>query len=125
MILVDTSVWVDHLNRKPIPRLTTLLEAEDVYMHRFIYGEIALGSLKDRANSLALLRDIHLITAAIDAEVAAMIEWEKLFSTGIGYIDAHLLASAKAAALNDDVKIWTRDKRLHAQAERLGLAYPA
>ncbi len=125
MILVDTSIWIDHLNRQTEPALNQLLMNEDVLMHRFIYGEIALGSLKNRAQSLALLRDLHVIQMATDSEVAAMIEWEKLYSCGIGYVDIHLLVAARLANEVSKVSLWTRDKRLLAQAQRLGVAYAA
>lgn len=92
-------------------------------MHPHVYGEIALGSIKDRSMRLTELRDLHRVAPASDAEVAAMIEWQKLWGSGLGYSDAHLLASVAAADPELELLIWTRDKRLHVQAERLGLAY--
>lgn len=122
MILVDTSIWVDHLNRGGVPHLAELLDNEDAAIHRYVIGEIALGSLKDRAQQLAFLRDLHKVPVATDAEVSALIEWGKLHGTGIGYVDAHLLTAARAASPRNPVSLWTRDKRLRAQAERLGVA---
>ena len=123
MILVDTSIWIDHLNRGGVEQLGVLLESEGVVMHRFVIGEIAMGSLKNRAANLAFLRDLHRLPSASDAEVSALIEWGKLHGTGLGYIDAHMLAAARASSDSEPAEIWTRDKRLHAQAERLGVAF--
>lgn len=123
MILVDTSIWIDHINRNSVDGLDDLLEREQVLMHRHVYGEIALGSLKDRNRRLALLRDLHRIPTASDAEVTAFIEWGQLHGSGIGYSDAHLLTAARVGFYEEPVVIWTRDKRLLAQAERFGLAY--
>jgi predicted nucleic acid-binding protein len=123
MILVDTSIWIDHLGRGNVSQLADLLERELVVMHRYVIGEIALGSLRDRRERLAYLRNLHPVPVATDAEVTALIEWGQLHNTGIGYVDAHLLTAARAAGPGV-MTIWTRDKRLHAQAERLGVAAP-
>ncbi|WP_176047532.1 type II toxin-antitoxin system VapC family toxin [Burkholderia sp. BCC1644] len=122
MILVDTSVWIDHL-RAGDATLTSLLEAERVLIHPFVVGELSLGSLRDRQTVLDALRDLPASTSATDDEVQRMIEIAPLHGLGIGYVDAHLLASVR---LTSGSKLWTRDRRLLAAAERLQLAaHPA
>jgi predicted nucleic acid-binding protein len=120
VILVDSSVWVDHLRRGDA-MLSRLLEHGQVLAHPFVTGELALGSLKKRAIILAALQALPQAVIAHDEEVLRFIDQHTLYSLGIGYIDAHLLASAR---LTTDGLLWTRDKRLHAAAERLGLASP-
>ncbi|WP_448167853.1 type II toxin-antitoxin system VapC family toxin [Burkholderia ambifaria] len=121
MILVDTSVWIDHL-RAGDATLATLLEAERVLIHPFIIGELALGSMRDRQTVLDALRDLPAATPATDDEVQRMIDVVPLHGLGIGYVDAHLLASVR---LTGGSKLWTRDRRLLAAAERLQLvAHP-
>jgi predicted nucleic acid-binding protein len=119
LIVVDTSVWVDHLRRGDT-QLIALLESAKVATHPFVIGEIACGSLADRQTVLALLQDLPMATVADNDEVLAYIERHRLFGKGIGYVDAHLLA---AVALTNGATLWTRDKRLHAAAESLGSAY--
>ena len=121
MILVDTSVWVDHL-RSGDDALATLLDAAGVLMHPFVLGELACGNLRNRKEVLGLLKDLPQATAARDDEVLFFIERQALMGRGIGYVDAHLLA---AASLGGSARLWTRDKRLHAVAQGLGLAYEA
>lgn len=118
MILVDTSVWVDHL-RSGDSRLAALLQAGDVLAHPFVTGEIALGNLKQRQTVLAALANLPQAPVANDSEVLHFIDRNNLAGLGIGYIDAHLLASAR---LDAGTKIFTRDKRLQAAATRLNLA---
>ena len=115
MILVDTSVWVDHLRRGDA-QLVALLEANAVVMHPFIVGEIACGSLTDRAMTLDLLQHLPSAVVAEADEILGYIESQKLHGKGIGYVDVHLLASAALAG----IKLWTRDKRLHTVAKELG-----
>ena len=117
MILADTSVWIDHL-RKGEPALADLLLRSQMLTHPFILGELALGSLKHRETVLGALANLPQTAVATDAEVLHAIDRWKLFGTGIGYIDAHLLA---ATALTPGTELWTRDKRLREVAERLGL----
>ena len=117
MILVDSSVWVDHL-RQGDQRLVTLLEASQVLTHPFVVGEIALGSLKNRESILGGLKGLPQAATATDEEVQQFIESNALFGLGIGYIDAHLLAAVR---LNAGSQLWTRDKRLGAVADRMGL----
>lgn len=117
-LLVDAAIWIDHL-RRPDLALARALKGDRALIHPFTIGEIALGSLRDRS---ALLLELNLRQRpriASDDEVLAMIDEHTLFGTGIGYIDAHLLAST---LITPDTHLWTRDKRLHAAAERLGIA---
>ncbi len=120
MILVDTSIWIDHLARGN-DRLAILLDRDDVLMHPFILGELAVGTLGDRKAILSFLNGLALAEVAEDDEVMAFIETKSLFGRGIGYVDAHLLASAR---LSEGTSFWTRDKRLQVAAERLGIAAP-
>lgn len=119
MILVDTSVWVDHF-RSVAPRLVSALEDSKVLMHPLILGEIACGNLANRNEVLSLLGNLPLAPVAADAEALAFIESHALMGRGTGYIDVHLLASVALAA---DAQIWTRDRRLSVVASELKLAY--
>lgn len=119
MILVDTSVWVDHL-RAGDPDLARLLEESAVVVHPWIMGELALGNLSRREVILGLMGGLPQATVATDIEVLRLIEQERLHGTGIGYIDAQLLAAAR---LTGDTALWTKDRRLATVALRLGLAY--
>lgn len=112
MILVDTSVWVDHL-RTSDADLARLLQTFQVATHPLIVGEIALGSLKNRRIIVDALNDLPQVTPATDGEVLGFIESSRLFGLGIGYIDAHLLAAVR---LTPGSVLWTRDKRLAAAA---------
>jgi len=117
MILVDSSVWVDHLRRGDTV-LEALLNTEQVLAHPFVIGELALGNLRKREVLLHYLQNLPQAIIASDEEVFGFIERYKLFGLGIGYIDAHLLASTRLSA----ARLWTRDKRLHQAALKLGLA---
>jgi predicted nucleic acid-binding protein len=119
LILVDTSVWVDHL-RTSDTQLADLLERQQVAMHPFVIGEIACGRLKKRASVFELLSDLPMAVVADADEVLGFIERYALYGKGIGYVDAHLVAST---ALTEDAKLWTRDKRLLAVAQKLGCAF--
>jgi predicted nucleic acid-binding protein len=118
MILVDTSVWIDHL-RKSESRLRFLLDERQVLSHSFVIGELAMGSSKQRDVLLQGLRDLPRATAAFDDEVLQFVSGQVLFGMGIGYIDAHLLAAVR---LRPGTLLWTRDKRLREVATKLGLA---
>jgi predicted nucleic acid-binding protein len=117
MILVDTSVWIDHINASE-PLLANLLGEERVLAHPSVIGEISLGSLRDREMVLGALRDLPGAPVATPEEVSFLIERERLFNRGIGYVDTSLLASAR---LQPGIRIWTRDKRLKIVADELGL----
>jgi len=115
-VLVDTSIWVDHFH-KGEPLLQDLLSAGQIVTHPFIIGELACGSLTNRAEILKLLSELHSVTTASNEEVMHLIEKNKLSGKGLGWIDAHLLASA----LLDRVPLWTRDKQLGAAAKKLNI----
>jgi len=117
MILVDTSIWVDHL-RHGDTRLQTLLETRQVVIHPSIVGELALGNLRQRNAVLSSLRDLPHAVSAGDEEVLEFIERHTLPGLGIGWVDAHLLASSRLTSAS----LWTRDKRLKAVAIKLGVA---
>jgi predicted nucleic acid-binding protein len=120
MILVDTSVWVDHLrvgNRK----LQSLLEETEVLVHPFVIGELACGSLRNREEVLTLLQALPEAQVAEHGEVMHVVEQERLYGRGIGWIDAHLLASARLS----DAPLWTLDRRLSGIASALALAFEA
>ena len=119
MILVDTSVWIDHLRQKDDHLVITLL-AGHVLIHPWVIGEIACGSLKDREQVLDLLRSLPLCSVALEDEVLLFIEQNKLMACGIGYVDVHLLASTKLSGAT----LWTRDKRLLIIAKEMNIAYP-
>jgi predicted nucleic acid-binding protein len=119
VILVDTSIWVDHL-RDGDAALVTVLEQGQALAHPWVTGELALGHLRDRAAVLQLLDQLPRAVVASAAELLTFVEHHKLFGLGVGYVDAQLLASAR---LTEDAELWTRDRRLHAVADRLGLAY--
>lgn len=116
--LVDSGIWIDHL-RGGDPDLHAALMAERILGHPFVTGEIAMGSLKDRAEVLDLLARLPQAGKARDSEVFALVERQALFSLGLGWVDAHLLASA---LLTPDARLWTRDRRLREAAKRLGVA---
>ena len=119
MILVDTSVWVDHL-RDGTPALAAALEKGRVLTHPFVLGELACGNLKNRGEVLQLLGELPAAPMATDPEALDFIERRALMGRGIGYVDVHLLASV---ALAGTAQLWTRDKRLAAVAADLELAY--
>ena len=119
MILIDTSVWIDHL-RVGDNGLAGLLHGSQVLIHPFVTGELACGNLSNRTEVLRLLQDLPQSPVASQNEVLFFIEHNKLMGQGIGFIDAHLLA---ATALVDGSHIWTRDKRLQLVAADLNLAY--
>jgi predicted nucleic acid-binding protein len=118
MVLVDTSVWIDHL-RVNEPLLASLLTQNSVLSHPFVRGELALGHLRQREMILSVLDNLPQAPVAFADEVNFFIETHSLFGLGIGLIDAHLLA---ATQLSGNTRLWTRDKRLSAVAMRLNLA---
>ena len=117
MLLVDTSVWVDHF-RHGVSLLDNLLTSGQVATHPFVIGELACGNLANRAEILELLTSLPSLKMASHAEALHLIQAHSLQGTGIGWIDVHLLASA----LLSRTPIWSRDKPLHKAAEKLGIA---
>lgn len=107
MILVDTSVWVDHLRRNN-PDLVARLRAQLVLVHPFVVGELACGNLRQRTDFLRMLRSLPAATRASDDEASHLLEQHQLWGKGIGWVDAHLLASA----LLSRGRLWTLDQRL-------------
>jgi predicted nucleic acid-binding protein len=118
VILVDTSVWIDHFHRAS-ERLITALEDQDVLTHPFVTGELACGTLRRRQEVLSLLDHLPQALAASDAEIRSLIEGRRLTGRGLGYVDAHLLGSA----LLTRAQLWTRDRALKAAAATLGVAF--
>ena len=116
-VLVDTSVWIGHL-RSTDTELAARLERGDVWCHPFIVGELACGRLANRREILGLLEALPEADAAEHAEVLAFLEAHRLAGRGVGWVDAHLLASARLTRLS----IWTLDRPLAAIARDLGLA---
>lgn len=121
MIIIDTSVWIDHL-RNADPSLIALLGDGRQCVHPYVLGELALGNLRDRTTVLTFLERTPRAQLAEPDEVMCLITDHALHGLGIGYVDAHLLASAK---LMPGSRIWTRDRRLSAVSDRLGLGYRA
>ncbi len=118
MMLVDTSVWVDHL-RQGDAQLAAALQAGQVRVHPFVVGELACGNLRARAEVLGLLQALPPILVATGKEVLFFVDEQTLMGRGIGYVDVHLLASARLGG----ALLWTRDKKLHTIAAELGMAY--
>jgi len=118
MILVDTSVWINHL-RNNDPHLVRLLIENSVLGHPFVRGELALGNLRQREEILDALDNLPQASIVFNDEVNLFIEQHALYGLGIGLIDAHLLASTQ---LSGNTWLWTQDKRLLAAALRLNLA---
>jgi predicted nucleic acid-binding protein len=117
LILADTSVWIDHL-RSGDKELHKRLGLGQIVIHPFIIAELALGSLKERSKTLALLDLLpHVRVAQLD-EIRTLIEARHLYGLGIGLTDAHLIASV---LINPPALLWTRDKRLRSAAEALGI----
>ena len=120
MILVDTSVWIDHLRRGNAP-LVAALEAGNVLCHPFVIGELACGSLKHRAEVLGLLNELPQASLASHAEAMALIDARRLMGRGLGFVDVHLLASA----IFDRATLLTLDKQLAQTALALGVGVNA
>lgn len=118
MILVDSSVWIDHL-RHGDAILASLLNGSRVLGHAFVFGELALGNLRQRAIIHESLQNLPQAVVARDDEVVRLIGAMQLFGKGIGYVDAQLLA---AVCLTPGSRLWTRDKQLRALADMHGLA---
>jgi hypothetical protein len=121
MILVDTSVWIDHF-RAGDESLAALLDAGMVVTHPFVLGELALGNLRRREIVMEALSGLPCASPATDEEVLRFIDRHRLFGRGVGYVDVHLLAAARLSA---GTSLWTKDKRLEGVAAELGLASAA
>lgn len=119
MILVDTSVWVDHL-RHSDETLAQLLTQGQVYIHPMITGELACGHLQNREQLIVLWQNLPCSVEASHKEAMLFVESHQLMGKGIGFVDVHLLASARLTA---NTQLWTRDKRLADVAQSLGIAF--
>ena len=117
MILVDTSVWIDHL-RKGNARLRSLLVANAVLTHPFVVGELACGTLQARAAILEYLQELPAAVIADHHEALSLLENKRLYGRGIGWVDVHLLASARLSG----ARLWTLDESLSAVAASLNLS---
>ena len=118
MVLVDTSIWINHF-RKADRYLLQFLEEGGVFLHPFIIGEISLGNIKQRTEVLGLLKKLPMVELLSDEEVLIFVEKHKLFGKGIGWIDTHLLASTYLSQF----KLLTHDKNLSLIAQKLGLSF--
>jgi predicted nucleic acid-binding protein len=118
VILADTSVWIDHL-RAGNPRMQRLLDSEEIIMHPMIVAELGLGSLRQRAKTLAELDGLLEVKVAQLSEVRPMIEVHRLYTKGIGLTDAHLVASC---LITPGTQLWTRDTALKGVAKTVGIA---
>jgi predicted nucleic acid-binding protein len=118
VVLVDTSIWVSHLNAGDA-HLKSLLERGEVSCHPFIVGELACGNIRNRAEVLSLLRALPMARMAEHHEVLDFIDRHSLMGIGLGYIDVHLLASA----LLSDMPLWTADRQLRTASAGLNIDY--
>lgn len=121
MIIVDTSIWIDHL-RVGHHGLDRLLETGRILGHPWVIGQIALGHLTRRREVIGLMRSLPQAVVATADEVLTLVDEHQLYGSGIGYVDAQLLASTRLTA---DARLWTRDGRLATAAKRLGCAVAA
>ncbi len=117
MILVDTSVWIDHLRGRDRTLVAHLLDGR-VACHPFVISELAVGSLRNKSEVLSLLATLPAAPVVSHEEMLAFIDAHALMGLGLGWIDVHLLASARLAGQ----PLWTRDRRLARAASRLGVA---
>jgi predicted nucleic acid-binding protein len=119
MILVDSSVWIDHF-RKTEPRLESLLIRELVSLHPFVLGELACGNLSRRTETVVRLAKLPVAAVASEHQVHHLLESRRLWGAGLGWVDMHLLASA----LIEGLRLWTADRAVSAAARQLGIAFP-
>ncbi|HBC88634.1 MAG TPA: VapC toxin family PIN domain ribonuclease [Lentisphaeria bacterium] len=116
MVLVDTSVWIDHFRNNNI-KLTEILISEEVSCHPFIIGELACGNIKNRKEILSLLKALPTLPKAGDEEILFFIETHNISGKGLGLIDVHLLASC----LFKNAALWTLDRKLKETAILCGI----
>jgi predicted nucleic acid-binding protein len=117
VILVDSSIWIEHLRRESAA-LSSLLTSRRLLIHPFVIGKIAVGQLRNRRQILETLRDLPSAAVASDQEVLEFMDRYLLSGRGLGYIDVHLLAATQLSRAS----LWTADKRLQASAELLSLS---
>lgn len=119
MILADTSIWIDNF-RRPNPRLLELARGRQLVTHPLVIGELAMGALPSRTETLGSLHKLNRTRIATHREVLAFVEAARLWGSGLGYVDACLLAAVRLA---DDCLLWTKDRRLREVAEGLDLDF--
>lgn len=119
MILVDTSVWIEHF-KQPIAVLEDLARGERILGHPFITGELAVGHLRDWQGTLDTLTRLLQARIASEVEFLTLISSEHLFATGLGFVDVHLLAACR---ITPGTRLWSRDKRLVRYADQLGIGW--
>jgi predicted nucleic acid-binding protein len=119
VILVDTSIWIDHLHASE-PALVELLGADEVGCHPYVIEELALGSIKQRAVVLDLLESLRQFPALSHSEVMSLVSARPLWGRGLSAVDAHLLG---AVSLVGGARLWTRDKRLIPACRDVGVGY--
>lgn len=119
MVLVDTSVWIDHLRSRE-PELASLEDGRQIVIHPMVIGELACGNLPNRYDVLEHLEGLPQVAVATDDEVLFFIEHHQLMGIGISYIDAHLLTSS---VLHGETQLWTRDRRMMTVADELGIRF--
>jgi predicted nucleic acid-binding protein len=119
MILVDSSVWIDHF-RNTEPRLESLLIHELVSLHPFVLGELACGNLSKRTETISRLAKLPVAAVAPELQVRHLLESRRFWGSGLGWVDMHLLASA----LIEGLRLWTTDRAVSAAARQLGIAFP-
>ncbi len=118
MIIVDTSVWVDHF-RNSNEHLQTILAGDTVVCHELVIGELACGNFQNRKKVIGLLQNLPKLPYIKFDDFLCFVEEKRLYGKGIGYVDIHLLVSIELS----QVKLWTLDKRLRKQAEKLNIEY--
>ena len=119
MILVDTSVWIDHIHHR-VPGLAQALDDGEVVSHAFVIGELACGTIQARKQILALMQQLPSAPMATHDEALELVERRRLMGKGLSYADVHLLASV---AIADGLQLWTSDKRLAAVAATLKIGF--
>jgi len=118
VILADTSIWIDHF-RRGNAQLASLLDTGQVWCHEFVVGQLACGNLENRSDILSYLNNLPRATTVGHAEALELVERQRLWGEGLGWIDIHLLATASI----DGLPLWTRDRTLQAAARRLGVGW--
>ncbi len=118
MIVVDTSIWVEHF-RNPSKPFAALIAEGGIALHPYVLGELALGGFPTNGLAADELAELPAAPISSASEVLAFIGWAELARTGLGYVDAHLLVSARLSR----GRVWTNDQKLSQQASRFGLAY--
>jgi predicted nucleic acid-binding protein len=117
VILIDTSVWIEHLARGS-KRMASLLEDGGVLQHPFVTGELACGSLHGRQRMLLFLSSLPQAEVIEHQDVLRLLDAERLHGHGLSWVDLHILASA----MSSTTLLWTHDRALERAADRLGLA---